>query len=410
MEENYYLSPNIEIVKGSNKSAVYNFNNRKVLWTNKIGYDILQLINDKKDTDDIIKVISNQVSKSQPETRDIIEDFISKCINLEIISNVECPNIEDVIIDNKLKEVWLEITSNCNLKCLHCYGSCGNINKKDIDLEHWIAILKHIKAIGCHKLQITGGEPLMRKDALIIIEEAIDQNINVELYSNLTLFNSGKFKHLHNKLSIATTVLGPNDNIHDSITGVKGSFNKTLDAIRSCLDMGFKLRANTIIMKNNSDYIDDIRKLLTDIGVKNIGTDYIRSVGRGNTGTQYDGFKRIKSKPRYNISKESFYYNKQYNSCLGHKFAVTSEGDIIPCIFTRDEIAGNLTKTSIENILQELEEKFWTLTLDKIEKCSQCEFRYSCHDCRPLSITEGSGLYGPSPRCGYNPLTGSIEM
>ena len=42
--------------------------------------------------------------------------------------------------------------------------------------------------------------------------------------------------------------------------------------------------------------------------------------------------------------------------------------------------------------------------------CQDCEYRYVCFDCRPLSEGYAKGqsdyLHAPYPRCSYNPYTG----
>ena len=41
-----------------------------------------------------------------------------------------------------------------------------------------------------------------------------------------------------------------------------------------------------------------------------------------------------------------------------------------------------------------------------IEYCKDCEFRYSCKDCRPLGISVKGSITSQNPRCKYNPYTG----
>jgi len=61
--------------------------------------------------------------------------------------------------------------------------------------------------------------------------------------------------------------------------------------------------------------------------------------------------------------------------------------------------------TVIEKGWEEIN-KFWELNLDKIEKCTSCEFRYACNDCRALeeSLT---GRFNGKILCNYNPKEGT---
>ena len=55
-------------------------------------------------------------------------------------------------------------------------------------------------------------------------------------------------------------------------------------------------------------------------------------------------------------------------------------------------------------------ETIWRSTKDNVLVCQDCEYRYVCFDCRPLSqgVNQGKGEYltAPYPRCTYNPYTG----
>jgi hypothetical protein len=52
----------------------------------------------------------------------------------------------------------------------------------------------------------------------------------------------------------------------------------------------------------------------------------------------------------------------------------------------------------------------WSATKDQVMVCRDCEYRYVCFDCRPLSEAAAAGradyLHAPYPRCTYNPYTG----
>ena len=54
--------------------------------------------------------------------------------------------------------------------------------------------------------------------------------------------------------------------------------------------------------------------------------------------------------------------------------------------------------------------RIWSATKDQVMVCRDCEYRYVCFDCRPLSEASAGGkadyLHAPYPRCTYNPYTG----
>jgi len=78
----------------------------------------------------------------------------------------------------------------------------------------------------------------------------------------------------------------------------------------------------------------------------------------------------------------------------------------MPCIFARDHIVSNVNQGLEEAVNSEELQGLWGITRDRVEGCNCCEYRYACHDCRPLAEDTTGNLYAKSPRCTYDPLTG----
>lgn len=93
---------------------------------------------------------------------------------------------------------------------------------------------------------------------------------------------------------------------------------------------------------------------------------------------------------------------------MNGKIAITSCGDVLPCIFSRNDIVGNIKADNEDYLKNEIIKK-WSITKDNIEVCKDCEYRYCCHDCRPLAIGIYGNMFSKYPRCCYNPYTGIWE-
>jgi len=52
--------------------------------------------------------------------------------------------------------------------------------------------------------------------------------------------------------------------------------------------------------------------------------------------------------------------------------------------------------------------QYWDLSYDKIEVCRDCEYRYACHDCRPLTYGLTGELTAKSLHCSYDPYRGKF--
>ena len=71
-----------------------------------------------------------------------------------------------------LRLAWLELTSRCNLRCVHCYEEAGDTRREEMPREEWERVVSELAALGCSAVQLTGGEPLLRDDVLELTEHA----------------------------------------------------------------------------------------------------------------------------------------------------------------------------------------------------------------------------------------------
>ncbi len=106
------------------------------------------------------------------------------------------------------------------------------------------------------------------------------------------------------------------------------------------------------------------------------------------------------------VNVMEFFFNQEYNPCWGSKIAIDSNGDIKACMWS-GKIFGNVRETSISNLIFTHKfDEFWKITKDEIEVCKDCEFRYSCSDCRVIAEKESGSLHSKTLFCSYCPDTG----
>ena len=60
---------------------------------------------------------------------------------------------------------YLILTSNCNMRCLHCYGSYGlNVPKNEMTGDEWVRVIEDLANKGVFFVNISGGEPTMHPE------------------------------------------------------------------------------------------------------------------------------------------------------------------------------------------------------------------------------------------------------
>lgn len=97
-----------------------------------------------------------------------------------------------------------------------------------------------------------------------------------------------------------------------------------------------------------------------------------------------------------------FWESQNFNNCLYKKISIDKSGLIKNCP-SMNESFGNIQFTKLSEVISdESFKKFWTITKDSIEICSECELRYVCQDCRAYTINMNNPFSKPL-KCRYNP-------
>jgi len=208
------------------------------------------------------------------------------------------------------------------------------------------------------------------------------------------------------------TLSGLPAEVHDSVTLNPGSFDKTVAAIEKLKAVGIPVRIAVIIMKANEHDIENIQKLCITLDCET-AVDIVRPTGRGDdAGLVPTSYRKPLIRPPFFTNEYSFTRAHYYHNCLAGKLAVTASGDVIPCIFARRQVCGNILTAPLAEILQNQPlQACWRTTKDQIAKCKDCEYRYACFDCRPLAQCGDSRNCWLTCHvgCAYNPYTGEWQ-
>lgn len=344
-----------------------------------------------------------------------------------------------------LQFVWFEIVSDdCNESCIHCYAECmpptyrkamglssgedevsDPKREKDIKIsfEKWKQLIDESCSLGCRRCQFIGGEPLLYKGengetVFDLAEYAKSVGYEfIEIFTNATMLTPEKIQRIKTlSLNVAVSLYSNDEKTHDSITKTPGSFKKTTKTLRLLKEADVPVRVETILMGPNEQSIEETQKFVEEMGFSHKQPDVLRPKGRGDNPSIMPTKESIVKyslmlSPSFTITRDILSRNVSGHSCLLGKITITDNGDVLPCIFSRNLTVGNVQETTIKEIVSgEKLETVWRSTKDNVLVCQDCEYRYACFDCRPLSegVNQGKGEYltAPYPRCTHNPYTG----
>lgn len=312
----------------------------------------------------------------------------------------------------KLELCWLELTQKCNCRCIHCYEGGTHIKTPNaLDLAEWKNAIDQAAAEGAGRFVIIGGEPTIHPNICEISEYAASK-AGTTIFSNGTAVSEElKDVVLRNRIKMKFSLYGHNADVHDRITQVSGSFNKLVETIRFFVREGVEVSAAVVLMKENEAYINDIVLFIRQLGISNFKTDVIRQVFDG---TQCEHLPQnrsviessLRNKPLFrNVSKAKFDNAFFYNTCWRGKLVICEDGNVLPCVFARRTVLGNIRRSTLSDIIDSNCGQCWELSFDKIDNCKDCEFRFACKDCRPLACASGESC-SRNPRCTYDVYSG----
>jgi len=134
-------------------------------------------------------------------------------------------------------EVQFNPTNRCNLKCRFCWLRDFDktvLNYEELSTKKYKEIIKDCSKMNVHTIEITGGgEPLMRKGILTLMEMIKDNNIFGRLVTNGTLFTDYLIKKLI-KIKwdeIVFSIDAPDKKVNDYLRGK--SFDRIFEAIKT---------------------------------------------------------------------------------------------------------------------------------------------------------------------------------
>ena len=173
----------------------------------------------------------------------------------------------------RISYVRLSVTDRCDLRCVYCMAEDMTFlpRAQVLTLEEIARLGRCFSELGVHKLRVTGGEPLVRRNVIWLFEQlgALPGIRDLTLTTNGTqlpryaqaLKDAGV-----NRINISLDSLQPDR--FRAITR-KGELAQTLDGIDAALAVGFeRIKLNSVVLKHrNHDEVRDLVQFALDRGM-----------------------------------------------------------------------------------------------------------------------------------------------
>jgi AdoMet-dependent heme synthase len=164
--------------------------------------------------------------------------------------------------------VHLDLTYRCNERCVHCY--LDHDDHGEMTTAEIFDLLAQLADAQVFFLTISGGEVLMRRDFFAIVEKARQLLFNVKVKTNGVMVRESEAARLRELgvEQVQISVYSHRSEIHDSITKLPGSLERTVRAIRFLKSQGLKVSISNVVMNANFADQRGVMMLARELGAE----------------------------------------------------------------------------------------------------------------------------------------------
>ena len=315
-------------------------------------------------------------------------------------------------IQLEFNNLYLHITYNCNLNCSHCFANTDP--NKEMKIHHFEEVVKKAIDLKFSDIRITGGEPSVHhqfKNLLRLCEKYRSRGTSIVLRTNFyrDFDKEDFFLIAHSVDKIAVSIDG-NEHIHEKRRG-KGTYEKTVNnmiAYQKCtqsISNSAELFINCVksFDTQNRELEESVERLTIQLNIAPPQYKPLFPLGRAINATELliCGGQLNQMNDEQLLSRGAF----PLKTCgIGKNLYVQPEGNAYPCVAwrTSDAYIGNVFTDGLEQVLKSKQfADFAERSVDTIQQCKECEFRYLCGGgCRAWN-NEKDKINAPPANCDH---------
>ena len=349
-------------------------------------------------------------------TKEVSDKFFIKAIDAGIIESSEHPGAGEVRVCGSYEynypaHTTIEVTSQCNYKCKHCYKDSSPAVTAHLNYPKLMEYLGEFRDHGGSVIEITGGEPMLYKNFFELVEWAYNNLTVVGILTNGYYLQEEAIKRLlpfREKLVFNISLDSHRPEFHNAFRGKEDAFEKTIQAMELLGKNKFRFRLSMCVTRDNFFDMEGTAELAKKYGAVFFGCNPVQAFGRGGEMItelaaeyakepekylkyekmiydKYKGFLHV-------LSKESMKQLETGNCGILHQtVTVGPDGEIRPCVLFNSGLkVGNIYKQSFEEIFHSpLGGAFSRMRGPNKTVCGDCEKTSICNGCILRGIKTG---------------------
>jgi radical SAM protein with 4Fe4S-binding SPASM domain len=326
-----------------------------------------------------------------------------------------------------LSHITLELTDKCNLACKYCYNIWKIPGAEHQSFNSYTNAVKVLKRIflqaSIEQVTLTGGEPFMAERMLEIVLFCRMEGKSVTIISNGSLGKPSDYSQLvaMGVRLFEMPIHSANPAIHDSITQVKGSWQKSVNSLLEIKRLGAYPVAVIVLTKYNVEVLGETLEYIHSIGINRIMLNRYNIGGNGTVNPASVSATREQLVSAYHVANQKSeelgitissnvctpqcllnpadYPQLMFGNCsdnpLRKPITLDITGDIRLCNHSPVK-AGNIFRQELSEILYSPYAQSWKEIIP--DYCAACKLWEKCKGgCRAASEQCGLGLSHVDP-------------
>lgn len=257
---------------------------------------------------------------------------------------------------------------------------------RELPTRKALTAIDEVCNLGVPFFDLSGGEPLLRKDLSILAKKASSYGCLISMNTNGTLLKSSRASEIADTFDAVVISLDGPKKIHDKIRGVAGTYDKAIEAIKLLKARGVRVGVNSVVTPWNIEilpqFIEELRSLVDFAQVQPVHPypPPIQNIPSHEAVSKLLNYllKLKRSDPSFlavptDFVKgfESFFDGKTPKICHAGELyvAIDPMGRLLACPARADVVLGNLLTDSAGEILKEKRKSEGWLKVSSCEGC-----------------------------------------
>lgn len=332
----------------------------------------------------------------------------------------------------KLDYVQWDITSRCNLNCLHCREKVVEDVKDDLNIDECKKLIDQVQSFNTHTLSIAGGEPLLSPNIKEVLYYAKGKFKRLVISSNGTIMSDDILKTIKECVTnVQISLDGPTEEIHDRMRG-RGVFKKAINTIKLLQKNNIKVGIRLTLCDFNKSLVREYVDLALELGLKDAYLRRIIPSGNAQKNSLLpltsDELKSVlgdaisygKSKGIH-VASADYFCQIEFNDEAQKKaksisdlngqviggcavginsFFVMQDGVLVYCPYL-PVFCGDLRQETLEQIWEnsEMFKVARSIRHNLKGKCSICIYKFSCGGCRAYAYATTGDILASDDGC-----------